>query len=87
LATTAEKVDGAENPPEINAAGRIYAEDKNSATAGFFSGPFSAVVQSVHVHCVVCVIRINYAMPAFNAQQNKPSADESPVKKMESDID
>jgi hypothetical protein len=70
LAAAAEKVGGAENPPEKNAAGRISAEDKNAAVAGFFSGPFSAVVQSVHVHCV---IRINYAMPAFNARQNKPS--------------
>jgi len=84
LAAAAEKVDGTENPPNKNAAGRISAEDKNAAAAGFFSGSFSAVVQSVHVHCVVCVIRINYAMPAFSARQNKPSADESPV---ESDTD
>ena len=65
MAAAAEKVYGAENPPEKNAAGRLSAEDKNAAAAGFFSGPFAAVVQSVHVHCVI------YAMPAFNARQNK----------------
>jgi len=47
LAAAAEKNDGAENPPEKNAAGRISAEEKNAAAAGFISGSFSAVVQII----------------------------------------
>ena len=55
LAAAAEKFDGAENPPKKNAVGQISAEDKNAVAAGFFSGPFSAVVQKVHVYCLICI--------------------------------
>jgi len=54
LAAAAEKNDGAENRPEKNAAGRISAEEKNAAAAGFFSGSFSAVVQ-----IVLCLIFVS----------------------------